>query len=181
MSDDRGTCDSEDDEVRSYSQELADRLGALVDRWRLRLEERLPQTPGSPGNFVAGVRRADGTPCVLKVSPHLEETRSEIAALALWGGDGAARLLESAPELGGMLLERVAPGTMLATMPELGDDDATRITARLLRQLWRSPEPAAGLVALEWWCAAYDRNRHVSAEPATCADSRQPPTPRCLL
>jgi streptomycin 6-kinase len=42
---------------------------------------------------------------------------------------------------------------MLATMPELDDDDATRITARLLHQLWRSPEPAAGLIALESWCA----------------------------
>ena len=78
---------------------------------------------------------------------------------ALWGGDGAARLLESAPERGGMLLERIEPGTMLASMAELGDDDATRITARLLRQLWRSPEPASGLIALESWCAAYDRNR----------------------
>ena len=58
-----------------------------------------------------------------------------------------------------MLLERIEPGTTLASMPELGDDDATRITARLLRQLWRSPEPAAGLFALESWCAAYDRNR----------------------
>jgi streptomycin 6-kinase len=115
-------------EVRLIAQELDDRVAALVDRWQLRLEARLPQTPGSPGNFVAGVRRANGTPSVLKVSPHLEETRSEIAALALWGGGGAARLLESAPELGGVLLDRIEPGTMLqlcrsSMMTELDDDD----------------------------------------------------------
>ena len=146
-------------EVRLIAQELADRVAALVDRWKLRLEARFPETPGSPRNFVAAVRRLDGTPCVLKVSPHLEETRSEIAALAVWGGDGAARLLEAAPELGGMLLERIEPGTMLASMPELDDDDATRVAGGLLRQLWRSPEPAAGLITLESWCAAFDRNR----------------------
>jgi streptomycin 6-kinase len=130
MSRHRGTCDPEEGEVRLIAQELADRVAALVDRWKLRLEARFPETPGSPRNFVAAVRRLDGTPCVLKVSPHLEETRSEIAALAVWGGDGAARLLEAAPELGGILLERIEPGTMLARMPGLDDDDATRITAR---------------------------------------------------
>ena len=29
----------------------------------------------------------------------------------------------------------------------------------LLRQLWRSPEPAAGMITLESCCAAFDRNR----------------------
>lgn len=142
-------------------QELAEPVAALVDRWHLQLEERFPQTPGSPGNFVAAARRADGAACVLKVSPHLKETRSEVAALATWRGDGAARLLESEPELGGMLLERIEPGTMLARMPELDDDNATRIAVDLLRRLWRSPEPADHLIPLDSWCAAYDRNRPV--------------------
>jgi len=79
--------------VRTIGQELAQRVAALVERWRLQVEERFPETPGSPGNFVAAARRADGTRCVLKVSPHLRETRSEIAALASWQGDGAARLV----------------------------------------------------------------------------------------
>jgi streptomycin 6-kinase len=143
------------------AQELAERVAALVDRWRVQLEERFPETPGSPGNFVAAARRADGAACVLKVSPHLKETRSEIAALATWHGDGAARLLESEPELGGMLLERIEPGTMLARTPGLDDDDATRIAINLLRRLWCSPEPAHGLISLDSWCAAYDRNRQV--------------------
>jgi len=146
-------------EVRLIAQELADRVAALVDRWKLRLEARFPETPGSPRNFVAAVRRLDGTPCVLKVSPHLEETRSEIAALAVWGGDGAARLLEAAPELGGILLERIEPGTMLARMPGLDDDDATRVTARSAPPALAFTRTRAGLITLESWCAAFDRNR----------------------
>ena len=66
-----GTDDSGTAEVRTIGHELAKRVAALVDRWRLELELRFPETPGSPGNFVAAARRADGTHCVLKVSPHL--------------------------------------------------------------------------------------------------------------
>lgn len=161
MSGHRCTCASGAGEVRVVIQELAERVAALVHHWHLQIEARFPETPGSPGNFVAAARRADGTPCVLKVSPHLKETRSEIAALATWRGNGAVRLLESEPELGGMLLERIEPGTMLASMPALEDDDATRVACDLLRRLWRSPESADDLTPLESWCAAYDRNRQV--------------------
>jgi streptomycin 6-kinase len=142
-------------------QQLDARVAALVYRWGLLVEERFPDTPGSPGNFVAAAMRADGTRCVLKVSPYVQETRAEIAALAAWRGDGAARLLASEPDLGGLLLERIEPGTMLAAMAELDDDDATRIAAGLLRKLWRPPEPAEGLIPLDSWCAAYARNREV--------------------
>jgi streptomycin 6-kinase len=124
------------------------------------LEDRFADTPGSPGNFVAPARRVDGTRCVLKVSPHLEETRAEIAALAIWDGVGAARLLAAQPELGGLLQERIEPGTMLAEMSAVDDDAATRVAAEILRTLWR-PARADGLVSLESWCAAYARNRDV--------------------
>jgi streptomycin 6-kinase len=161
MSRHRRPCDSGAGEVRAIGQGFAEQVAAVVDRWRVQLEERFPETPGTPGNFVAAARRADGTPCVLKISPLLKESRSEIAALATWRGEGAARLLESEPELGGMLLERIEPGTMLARMPGPDDDNATRIACGLLRRLWRSPELANGLIPLESWCAAYDRNRQV--------------------
>src|SRR3977135_3058929 len=93
---------------------LSERVATLVARWGLVLERRFPDTPGSPGNFVAAAQQANGVAAVLKVSPHLAETRGEIAALRMFGGRGAARLLEAAPDLGGLLLERIEPGTMLA-------------------------------------------------------------------
>src|SRR5215469_1670065 len=112
----------------------------LVTRWSLRVGTQFPPTPGSPGNFVAPVTRADATQAVLKVSTYTWETRTEIEALRVWEGVGAARLLEADPDLGALLMERVQPGQMLA---ELEDDDETvRISAGLLRQLWR-PIPAA--------------------------------------
>jgi len=99
---------------------------------------------------------------VLKVSRHVDDTRNEIAALRLWDGEGASRLLEADPESGALLIERLDPGTMLVEVAESDDDAATAITAGVLRRLWR-PVPdgpdSGGLRPLERWCDAFDGNR----------------------
>src|SRR5207245_9210962 len=117
-------------------------------------------------NYVAPATRFDSgrtpMPCVLKVSRHAREAANEIAALRLWAGRGAARLIEADPELGALLVERVEPGTMLVNVAETDDDGATIIAASVLRQLWEpvlKPADMRGLRPLESWCAAYDRNR----------------------
>src|SRR5690242_12284620 len=65
---------------------------ALAARWSLNLA---PHFDGIELNFVAPATRSDGCRCVLKVSRHIRETRTEIAALRLWDGGGAAHLLEA--------------------------------------------------------------------------------------
>jgi streptomycin 6-kinase len=147
-------------ERSSHEYSLVERVAALVARWELDLEPRFAETPGSPGNFVAPARRRDGTRCVLKVSPHVAETRTEIAALALWDGRGAARLLAAEPRLGGLLLERIEPGTMLV---EESFEAATRIAAEVLLELWQPAVEADALRSLESWCNAFVRNRHALA------------------
>jgi streptomycin 6-kinase len=129
----------------------------LATRWSLRIEAPFPPTPGSPGNFVAPATRADGTQAVFKLSRDLPETRSEAEALRIWGGVGAARLLEAEPDFGALLVERVQPGRMLVELAD--DDEAVRVAAGVLRQLWRPLPAQHGLRPLDKWCAAYDRNR----------------------
>jgi streptomycin 6-kinase len=136
----------------------------LAMRWSLNVEPPFPPTPGSPGNFVAPATRADGTAVVLKVSKYLRETRTEIEALRVWRGVGAARVLESDADLGALLLERVQPGTMLVEIPD--DDEAVRVAARVLLQLWRPLPAQHALRPLDTWCAAYDRNRHALSRGA---------------
>jgi streptomycin 6-kinase len=127
----------------------------LAARWSLDVGQRFPPTPGTPGNFVAPVVRADGSSAVLKVSRYVHETSAEIAALRLWNGHGAARLLDAEPDLGALLLERIEPGTMLA---DVADDDLTvRVAADVLRLLWQPLPPNHELRPLDSWCAAYDR------------------------
>lgn len=128
----------------------------LAERWSLTLG---PHFPGLSYNYVAPATRADGTACVFKVSRHIDETRNEIEALRLWEGRGAARLLGAEPDMGGLLLERLEPGTMLVEVAERDDDEATRIAADLLRQLWRPAPAGHALRSLRSWFDGFDRNR----------------------
>ncbi|GIJ73548.1 aminoglycoside phosphotransferase family protein [Virgisporangium ochraceum] len=116
-------------------------LPALADaslrRWDL--------TPdGPPGHgavaLVLPVRRADGTPAVLKLQPADDETGGEPAALRAWAGRGAVRLLEHDPGTGTMLLQRLDAGRSLGVLPD--DLRALRILTGLMADLHAVPPPA---------------------------------------
>lgn len=142
---------------------LPELVGQLAARWSLTLDHHFPEIII---NYVAPATRADGTPCVLKLSRFVDETVNEIAALALWDGDGAARLLDADAGIGALLVERLEPGGMLVEVAEADDDAATLIAARVLAQLWRPVPERHGLRSLESWCDAYDRNREALSRGA---------------
>ncbi|MET7272832.1 aminoglycoside phosphotransferase family protein [Streptomyces flaveolus] len=97
------------------------------------------QVPGGRSSLVILVRRADGTPAVLKLAPRRARPGSERAALAHWGGMGAVQLLrEDTPE-GVLLLERLHPDVSVRSLPE---SKALLEAAGTLRRLW--VEPPAG-------------------------------------
>ncbi len=135
---------------------LPDLIAGFAARWSLAIDAPFP---GIKFNFVAPATRRDGTGCVFKLSREVDETRNEIAALRLWDGDGAVRLLDAEPDQGALLLERLEPGTMLLDVAGANEDQATLIAAKVLRKLWRPARPADGLRSLESWCDAYQRNR----------------------
>ncbi len=120
-------------------------LAEASHRWDL--------TPGKPFllsyNYVCAVTRADGTPAVLKLGvPNIELT-SEINTLQVYAGQGTCRLLEAEPELGMLLLERLQPGTMLATLTD--DDRATEIAAEVMRDIQRPVPEGNGFLSLRGW------------------------------
>jgi streptomycin 6-kinase len=136
---------------------LPGKLDQLAQQWSLMLG---PHFPGLSYNYVAPATRADGTACVLKVGRRWDgELLTEIEALRLWNGDGAARLLEAEPESGALLIERLQPGTDLAEVAARDDDEATHIAANLLRHLWRPAPPGHKLRTLRSWFGSFDRNR----------------------
>lgn len=134
---------------------LPDLLQRLARRWSLTLD---PPFPGIAFNYVAPAFRADGA-CVIKISRHVDETRSELAALRLWDGRGAARVLDADLEVGALLVERVEPGGTLVEVADRDDDAATRVAADLLRKMWFPVPDQSGLRPLSRWCDAFDRNR----------------------
>ncbi|MEU6595375.1 aminoglycoside phosphotransferase family protein [Streptomyces sp. NPDC046881] len=114
------------------------RLPAAAERAVARREltvERV-QVPGGRSSLVVLVRRADGTPAVLKLAPPRARPESERAALAHWAGRGAVQLLESGAEDGALLLERLHPDVSVRSLPEA---KALLEAAGTLRRLWVAP------------------------------------------
>jgi streptomycin 6-kinase len=88
-------------------------------------------------NFVAFAKRGDEQ-VVLKMGVPDRELKSEMAALRLFNGEGACRLIDYDEEKYWMLLERLNPGVMLSTLEN--DDEATYIAADVMQKIWRPLE-----------------------------------------
>lgn len=83
-------------------------------KWRLTFEGEAMH--GYVG-VVQPARLADGTPVVLKLGWPDEESADEPLALSTWAGRGAVLLLDSAPDDGVLLLERLDAGRTLDDVP----------------------------------------------------------------
>ncbi|MFI9834438.1 aminoglycoside phosphotransferase family protein [Streptomyces sp. NPDC051913] len=94
------------------------------------------QVPGGRSSLVVLVRRADGTPAVLKLAPPRFRPEAERAALAHWDGLGAVQLLEPFAGEGVLLLERLHPDVSVRSLPEA---KALLEAAGTLRRLWVEP------------------------------------------
>jgi streptomycin 6-kinase len=114
-----------------WLEQLPQTIATLEQRWHIHVEKHFSNLSF---NFVAPAVREDGTNVVLKLG-FPEELTLEANALRAYNGDGSVRLLEHEPKLEALLLERLEPGVSLW---EVQDNQAnTRITATLLKRLWR--------------------------------------------
>ena len=105
-------------------------------RWGL---DDIRPVPNLSYNFVAYARRV-GENVMLKIGVPNPELSAEMAALELFNGDGACRLLDCDEKRGYLLLERLNPGTMLAELAD--DDERTHIAVDVMQKIWRPLEPA---------------------------------------
>ncbi|MFE9095569.1 aminoglycoside phosphotransferase family protein [Streptomyces sp. NPDC007264] len=120
-----------------WLQELPERVRRAAGPRELAVER--VQAPGGRSSLVLLVRRADGTPAVLKLAPPWARPEHERVALAHWGGASSVRLLEADAEEGVLLLERLHPEVSVRSLPEA---KALLEAAGTLRRLW--VEPPAG-------------------------------------
>lgn len=118
----------EGDAGRDWLTALPLAVAELCERWSLTIN-------GEPRHghlaLVVPVRRDDEA-CVLKLSWQDADTVHEARALALWNGRSMVRLLESAPDLGALLLERLDAGRTLFDLPM---NDAITTAGEMLRNL----------------------------------------------
>ena len=131
-----------------------------AENWLVNLPELITQTArrwelttGEPFllsyNYVCAAKRKDGQEAVLKIGVPNRELTSEINALRLYEGRGACQLLEADAGAGLLLLERLSPGTMLASLAD--DDAATGIAADVMEMLHRPAPPPEGFLSLRGW------------------------------
>jgi streptomycin 6-kinase len=99
-------------EGRTWLAELDERIDGLATNFGL--EVAPPFDPGGSEAWTALAQRGDGSEAVLKVPISSHAARTEAAALLRWGGRGAVRLLELAPEGNALLVERCRPGRRLS-------------------------------------------------------------------
>src|SRR5512132_2416500 len=127
---------------------LSERGSRLIKRKGLVVGE--PFTDGVGSVLVAPAVTADGQEVVLKVQDPHRESEHEAAALELWDGGGAVRLLDHEPEEYALLLERCVPGTPLSAA---GAEAALDVFVKLLPRLWKPAlSPFRSLAAeAAWW------------------------------
>jgi streptomycin 6-kinase len=128
----------------------------VAARWGLVLGE--PFAGGVASELVAPA----GADAVFKVQRPHRESEHEAAALELWDGDGAVRMLRYDPEAHALLIERCIPGTPLSAA---GHDAALDVFVELLPRLWKPAgtpfRPLADEAA--WWAEYLPRQDWSSA------------------
>jgi streptomycin 6-kinase len=140
-------------ELGSRGRDWLSRLPAIVDacaaRWGLVLGEPFELS----FNYVLSAARRDED-VVLKVGIPNDDSVRERAALRNYDGRGVVRVLESDEALGAILLERVRPGTTLASVDD--DEEATSIAAEVMRKMWRPAPPGNAFLGVEAYTRAID-------------------------
>jgi streptomycin 6-kinase len=130
---------------REWLRELPALQAGVLRDWEL--------TPGElyrlSFNWVVPVRRADGSPAVLKLGvPQSGHLTSEAAALTCFAGQGAVEVLAHDSTRGALLIERAEPGTMVRELVEEHDEQATAVLIDTMRRLHRPPPPGLALEEL---------------------------------
>jgi streptomycin 6-kinase len=124
-------------------------LPTLIDqasqKWML---TDVQPSPELSYNFVAFAKRGEEQ-VVLKMGVPNLELKSEMAALRLFNGDGACKLIDYDKKKYWMLLERLQPGIMLSTLKD--DEEATHIAAKVMQKIWRPAPKDAVFIRLSDW------------------------------
>ncbi|HEX5501774.1 MAG TPA: aminoglycoside phosphotransferase family protein [Thermomicrobiales bacterium] len=138
----------------AWLDQLPGILDATARRWGLTIG---PPFPNLSYHYVAPATRADGMPVVVKACSPTGECPTEAAALRLYDGRGAARLLAADAEREVLLLERLLPGTPLAAVAD--DAEATAVAVGVMRALWRPVPPAHPFPAVADWGRWFEQLR----------------------
>ena len=116
--------------ARTWVRSLPTLVEQLVERWDLVVEDAEPPLYGALSLVILVRRREERL--ALKVTWREETTEDEHRALRAWQGRGAVALLDSAPAVGALLLERLDHTRSLHALPLW---EAAAVAGSLIRVL----------------------------------------------
>ena len=129
----------------AWLEALPGLIEECASRWGLSVEAPFELS----FSYVAPARTAAGRQVVLKIAVPNAELSSGIEALRHYDGRGAVRLLDFDRSRGFVLMERLVPGKMLASLED--EERATRIAASVMRMLWRPLPPERSFPTVAQW------------------------------
>jgi streptomycin 6-kinase len=116
-----------------WLEQLPHLISYCEDRWKIQVLDpfELSYNYVAPANYIK-----DGTKAVLKLSIPGKNFFNELHALKLfhYHKRNMVRIIDYEEEKGVILLDRLQPGQMLATIED--DNQATRIAANILKDFW---------------------------------------------
>jgi streptomycin 6-kinase len=142
------------EEGRTWLAHLPAILRQAEQRWSLTVHDSF--RPLSY-NYVAPATRQDGTAVVLKAGVPNAELGTEMAALQIFDGRGAVRLIDTDAEAGLLLLERLKPGSTLVHLAH--DEHATVAAIGVMRQLWQPVHTIGPFPTVYDWAQGLKRLR----------------------
>ncbi|PJN42202.1 kinase [Streptomyces sp. CB02959] len=147
--------------VRAWLAELPALVQQQLEAWELMLDR--VHAPGGRSSLVAFVRQQDGTPAALKFPVPGRAAAQEAAALRVWDGWGAVRLLRADEASGALLLERLQGSVSLRSLPEA---KALLEAAGTVRRLWVAPPAGHPFATVAERTAADAERLRAAGEPA---------------
>lgn len=131
-------------------EQVTDRLEKLIQLWHVSVDE-IRETPSS----VLAFGSREDQPVVLKVVRERGDEWRCGEVLNAFAGNGVVRVLESVE--GAVLLERLSPGTSLASLSLEGrDEEATEILAEVIGQI-SHPQAASEFITVHDWGKGFQR------------------------
>jgi streptomycin 6-kinase len=132
-------------------RELAERIEERVRHWNIIVQDTLD----TPSSFVA-FGRCDDKPVVLKVLRRQDDEWRSGEVLDVFDGNGIVRAYDYID--GAVLLERLRPGSSLASLALSGrDDEATGILADVIHRMSHQRESLKSFVTVQEWGDGFDR------------------------
>ncbi|WP_462413564.1 aminoglycoside phosphotransferase family protein [Neobacillus sp. Marseille-QA0830] len=99
------------EEGRDWLKTLESRVQTCANKWELKLNGPVHNLSY---HYVIKAVDAKGIPVILKMGVPNFDFQNEIMTLEAYNGEGCARLINSDPITGAMVLEQMIPGTMLS-------------------------------------------------------------------